>query len=83
MKRTPPILLRITSFVSCAVCPTYCPTKSALETSLSCPEESTPIAFKYFATIRAIVVLPVPGFPVNIICIEMSAALSPFACLKF
>ncbi len=62
-----------------AVCPTYWPTRSARATSTSCPPESRPMAFKYRATIRAMVVLPVPGFPVKIMCMEGESAFRPRA----
>ena len=78
INKTPPTAPLITSVVFTAVCPAYCPTKSALVTSHRCPDERTPIAFKYFATIRAMVVFPVPGFPTKIICMEISDFLSPF-----
>ena len=60
-----------------AVWPTYWPTKSARVTSTSWPPRSTPMAFKYRETIRAMVVLPVPGFPVKIMCMEGESAFRP------
>ena len=43
------------------------PTRSPLDTSTSWPPLNIPIAFRYRLTMRAIVVLPVPGLPVKII----------------
>ena len=83
INKTPPRALLITLFVFCAVSPRYCPTRSALVTSFKCPEERTPIDFRNWATILAIVVLPVPGFPVNIICMEISALGRPLATRIF
>ena len=48
---------------------TYCPTKSLRVTSIKCPLSKMSLVFKYCDKIRATVVFPVPGLPVNIICI--------------
>nr|BAA31574.2 unnamed protein product [Bacillus sp.] [Bacillus sp. (in: firmicutes)] len=82
IKSTPPSADLITSFVSLAVCPTYSPTRSARVTSLNWPVDNTPITFRYFATIRAIVVFPVPGLPVKTMCIDMFVLLNPLLSLS-
>ena len=60
-----------------AVWPTYCPTRSARATSTSWPPDRAPMAFKYRETMRATVVLPVPGLPVKIMCMEGESAFRP------
>ena len=40
------------------------------------------MALRYFATSRAMVVLPVPGLPVKIMCIERLAVLRPAAARR-
>ena len=77
INNTPPIALSITSAVFSAVWPIYPATKSFLSTSINLFSCKTPALYSIFAIILAIVVFPVPGFPVNIICKFVFSNLSP------
>mmetsp|Transcript_4967 Transcript_4967/g.20260 ORF Transcript_4967/g.20260 Transcript_4967/m.20260 type:complete len:250 (-) Transcript_4967:1529-2278(-) len=68
MNRTPPKACCTTALVFRAVCPEYPATSVERSASRRCPRRSTPSDLKRFATIRATVVLPVPGFPAKIMC---------------
>ena len=77
MNSTPPKADWMAFWVRGAVWPTYWPTRSPRVTSTSWPPSSTPMALRYRETMRATVVLPVPGLPVNIMCMEGESALRP------
>ena len=79
MNSTPPSARCTTARVLGAVWPTYSATRSARVTSTRCPEVSTPSAAYSSAVKRAIVVLPVPGGPVNSMWRDGSMEGSPAA----
>mmetsp|Transcript_6164 Transcript_6164/g.21054 ORF Transcript_6164/g.21054 Transcript_6164/m.21054 type:complete len:674 (-) Transcript_6164:380-2401(-) len=64
-KSMPPRASLTAALVLMAVCPAYPATSPARSTSTICPVRSTPRAASISATMRATVVLPVPGLPVK------------------
>ena len=80
IKSTPPIALSKYLVTIFGVSPTYCEMRSALDTSTNCPVGRAPSAFSASAKRRAIVVLPVPGFPRNMKwSVSVTFASGPFA----
>ena len=69
INKTPSNADSITSRVLVAVCPTYPATRLERSTSTNLFVLRIFILYKISATILAIVVFPVPGFPLNIICL--------------
>ena len=65
------------------VSPAYCPTKPLLSVSIICPDFSNPISFIRIPIILATVVLPVPGFPVNIILRDCTESTLTPICFLF
>mmetsp|Transcript_63678 Transcript_63678/g.156706 ORF Transcript_63678/g.156706 Transcript_63678/m.156706 type:complete len:257 (+) Transcript_63678:618-1388(+) len=68
--KTPPTADSRALLVFGAVSPTCSPTRSGRETSTRCPDGSMRSALKSCPIRRAIVVLPVPGAPEKIMCME-------------
>ena len=66
-----------------ADCPSYSATKSLREVSTSFGSVITPSPARMLATTRAIVVLPVPGGPVKIMCLDAWATFIQRAARTF
>ena len=79
MNSTPPTARSMVRAVLTADCPSYSATKSLREVSTSLGSAITPRPAKMLATTRAIVVFPVPGGPVKIMCLDACATFIPRA----
>ena len=79
MNSTPPRARSIVLVVLTADCPSYSATKSLRDVSTSLGSAITPSPARMLATTRAIVVFPVPGGPVKIMCLLGCATFMPRA----
>ena len=77
MNSTPPMAESMSLLVLIAVEPRYSPTRSARCASTTSGRTSSPNAAKIRPRMRATVVLPVPGGPVNTKCLAGGWLVSP------
>mmetsp|Transcript_9629 Transcript_9629/g.24920 ORF Transcript_9629/g.24920 Transcript_9629/m.24920 type:complete len:232 (+) Transcript_9629:694-1389(+) len=82
MMSTPPRADSTTARVLMAVCPAYPATKEPRSASTTWPRRSMRSDLSRLATMRAIVVLPVPGFPTNSMCSDCSPPLGSPASFR-